>query len=355
MTRLHDVLAAEGKRTVVWGDGLLAADAQLASLPKDVVVASWKYELADDYGPQIEPFRRSNLEFIVCPGAWNWRRVFPDVASALTNIRRFTQQGRAAGAIGQITCTWGDGGEALFPLTWYPVAAGATAAWSAAELDTMELRRDFDWWWLRADGMEAAEAVAHLASVNPILWRGTHLLAEPLFTWLDPAHPVNRGVLANLAAVAPELKREMEQAIDDLARARSRAGRRGDQLDALEFAARRVLGIADRATGMQQARAWYLEAQSASQPGGDRKRAAERLDAVRDLQSQQLDRLLETRDEFVRLWDREHLPAGRSRILAQYDRDIARTLDRLELFRMLRLLVANGRPLPAAKEVGFEP
>jgi hypothetical protein len=32
-----------------------------------------------------------------------------------------------------------------------------------------------------------------------------------------------------------------------------------------------------------------------------------------------------------------------------------RPLDRLELFRMLRLLVANGRPLPAAKEVGFEP
>lgn len=355
ITRQHDVLAAAGKRTMVWGDGLLAADAPVASLPEDVVVATWKYELADDYSPQIEPFRRARRPFIVCPGAWNWRRVFPDVGSALLNIRRFTQQGRTAGAIGQMTCTWGDGGEALFPLTWYPVAAGAMAAWSPAALDTAALRRDFDWWWLRADGSAAAEAVQHLSRVHALVWESTHLLAEPLLGWLDPAHPVNRGVLANLASAAPELRREMEQGVQRVADARARAGRRGEQLDALDFAARRILALADRASGAQQARAMYLEAQKASQPGGDRVRAGERLDAVRDLQSQQVDRALESRDAFARLWDREHQPAGRSRVIAQYDRDIARALDRLELFRMLRLLIVNGRPLPPAQEVGFDP
>jgi len=353
--RQHGVLAAAGKRTMVWGDGLLAADAPIASLPAEVVVATWKYELADDYGPQIEPFRRARRPFIVCPGAWNWRRVFPDVASSIANIRRFTQQGRAAGAIGQMTCTWGDGGEALFDLTWYPVAAGAMAAWSESGPDTAALRRDFDWWWLRADGTNAAQAVAHLAQVNPITWRGTRLLAEPLFTWLDPAHPVNRGVLANLAGEAPALRREIEQAIECVARARARAGRRADRLDALEFAGHRILGIADRATSTQQARADYLEAQRASQPGGDRERAGQKLDAVRDLQARNLDRLIETRDAFTRLWDRDHQIAGRSRVLAQYDRDIARWTDRLELFRMLRLLVVNGRPLPPAQDVGFDP
>lgn len=355
IARQREVLVAADKRAMVWGDGLIAADAPLAKLPKDVVVTTWKYELSPDYSPQIEPFKRAGLPFVVCPGAWNWRRVFPDVDAAIANIRTFTQQGRAAGAIGQITCTWGDGGEALFPLTWYPVAAGAMAAWSETGPDTAALRRDFDHWFLRSQGDDAADAIAHLSRVNPIVWRSTNLLAEPLFTWLDPSHPVNRGVLERLSAASPELRREMELALDAIARARTRAGRRSDQLDHLEFAARRILGIADRASSTQQARAWYIEAQRASQPGGDRKLAGARLDAVRDLTAQNLDRLLETRDAFARLWDLDHQPAGRSRVLAHYERDVARWLDRLEMFRMLRLLVVNGRPLPPAQEVGFDP
>lgn len=353
--RQHDVLAESGKRTIVWGDGLLTSNAPISTLPENVLIATWKYELADDYSPQIEPFRKAKRDFIVCPGAWNWRRMFPDINASLSNIRRFTHQGRAAGALGQITCTWGDGGEALFPLTWYSVAAGAMASWSPAVLDTAELHRTFDWWWLRADGSNAADAIAHLGNANPIFWRGTQLLAEPLFTWLDPIHPVNRGVLARLAGVAPELEREMEAAMASIGMARSRASRRREQLEPLEFASRRILGVAECALGAQQARIWYLDAQRASQPGGDPKLAASRIESLRGIYARQFESLVDTRDAFARVWDSEHMPAGRSRVTAQYDRSIARAIDRLELFRMLRLLLVNGRGLPPAQEVGFDP
>src|SRR5205814_10427994 len=105
----------------------------------------WSYDVKPDYAPEIEPFRAAGVPFLVCPGAWNWRRLFPDLDAAYSNIRAFTSQGRAAGAAGQITCTWGDGGEALFPLAWYGVGCGAAAAWQATDVDSTGLRRTFDW------------------------------------------------------------------------------------------------------------------------------------------------------------------------------------------------------------------
>ena len=40
----------------------------------------------------------------VCPGATNWSRVFPNLATAIPNIRGLTREGQKKGALGELTC-----------------------------------------------------------------------------------------------------------------------------------------------------------------------------------------------------------------------------------------------------------
>jgi hypothetical protein len=349
----HALLAARGKTMMVWGDALLAEPALLAGVPKDVVVASWDYEVRADYAPLVEPLRAAGLPFIVCPGAWNWRRVFPDLESAERNIRGFTAAGRRAGAMGQVLCTWGDGGEALFSLAWYPVACAAAAAWQDSPGEDPRFPSRFDWWLFRADGHDAADAERLIGRVHRRLREATGLVAEPLFCTLDPFNRVNRNVLALVADVAAPLAQDQQDALEAIARARTGARRNAALLDDLEFAARRIDGLAFRAASSVRARTLYLDA--LDQAGRDRARARDDLTAIQDLCGDNLNHALAARDAFAALWNRDNRPAGLSRVLAQYDADAQMWLSRIEEFRILRLVVVTGRPLPAATDLGFEP
>jgi hypothetical protein len=255
--------------------------------------------------------------------------------------------------VGQITCTWGDGGDALFNLAWYPVTCGASAAWQLADIDSAEIRRCFDWFMFRSEGADAADAVLSIARVNGAIDHATGLLAEPQFLWLDPFHPVNRSVLDRVAVASPAIVSDQERALDAVGRARRAARRNKDLLDPLDYAARRIEAMAMRAQLPQRARELYADALADAQAGGDRKRCAADIEAIRDLCGDQLNRMMDSRDAFERLWVLENRPAGLSRVLAQYDHDREIWLAWLERFRMVRLAVATGRTLPSAAELGM--
>src|SRR5262249_10382743 len=156
----------------------------------------------------------------------NWSRIFPNLATAIPNIQGLTREGQKKGAIGQMTCTWDDNGDALFGLCWYPVLYGAGAAWKSGDYDPERFRLAFDWAFLRSPGHEAADAIAKVASAHGTLLGTRPMDATIELSWLNPARgSLDRQLLAAIGPASLDLRRTQEQAIAQVERARAQARR----------------------------------------------------------------------------------------------------------------------------------
>ena len=356
LTDLDRTLAARGKRTMFWGDFVESHPELAAKLPKDAVAAVWDYSGRESFEARLATFRGAGIDVFVCPGATNWSRVFPNLATAIPNIRGLTREGQKKGALGELTCTWDDNGDALFGLCWYPVLFGAGAAWKSGDYDPEHFRLAFDWTFLRAPGHDAADAVAQVASAHTILQAVRPMDATIELSWLNPARgSLDRQLLAMIGAPALELRRTQEQAIEGAERARASARRNADQLDYVVFAARRLHAIGQRAILAERMKAYYkdaLENQRAPDKSG---RVLDRLNAILGLLVQGREQSALLRDEYQRLWLAENRPYWLGNVLAEFDRDLQVWSEKWDRLRVATVSFKNGAPLPSAEDVGFAP
>ena len=308
--RIHDRLAPHGKRMMLWGDFAHAHPQVLSQLPRDLVIASWDYTRRDDYTDRVAPIRAAGLDLLVCPGTHNWNRVFPNLDDALPNIQRLTLAGQKGGALGQLTCTWDDNGDALFGLCWYPVLYGAAAAWQTGSSDPARFERNFDWALFRNPGDQAARAVARINAAHGLL-RGLRPTDATLeLSWLNPARSsLDRRLLATLAPIASPFRRAQEDAIVLIAEARRGARRNADQLDYLDFAARRLHALGGRMQMALRLQELYASA-LAHQAPADRARAVESLTSILGLLAQGREATAMLRADYERLWLAENRPTG---------------------------------------------
>jgi len=69
-------------------------------------------------------------QVFVSPGLWNWNSFYPHYARGLANVQAFIDTGKAAGAAGAITSSWGDNGsESLRDNNRLGYAYGASVSW----------------------------------------------------------------------------------------------------------------------------------------------------------------------------------------------------------------------------------
>ena len=127
---LYDIVKRHGKRMMMWGDIALQHEEVLDMLPKDVIYLTWEYGDKESFDPWIAPFKKRNLEFMVCPGILNSYRMFPDMVMARDNIDGFLEAGHEGGATGAFTTIWDDGGTYLFSGDWYGVYRAAEKSWN---------------------------------------------------------------------------------------------------------------------------------------------------------------------------------------------------------------------------------
>ena len=241
LQRLHDALAPLKRRLMFWGDVLVDQPRLIGGVPKDMIVATWSYDARDEYSRWIQPFRDAGLDVLVCPGAANWNRVFPNLDVALPNVRNLVRDGRRAGAIGSIHCVWADNGDAPFDLNWYSIAASAAASWQSADLDTARLRSRFDWAMFRNPGHEAADAGLALSAIHHTLEAVTRHDANLETLWENPVqNALSMQLTSGLEPHSPGIRLAAETAIDGFARAQSAARRNPEALEACLFAARRM-------------------------------------------------------------------------------------------------------------------
>lgn len=253
INRVNELLKPYGKTPMMWGDIAMQHPADIKKLPRDLIVLPWTYDDRGTFDPFLQPYVNASFRTIVCPGANNWNRLWPDVDQAAHNISDFTRDGFHYNTLGQLNTTWRDSGESLEGANFYPLLWGAECAWSPVtdpadrtDHKAREAKRKaFD----RAfDGVFYGLSGADVALANRAL--GSGVLSNPVAGgnndgnfWKDPAVA---HAEAKTTEPAAQLVAAMDKVIAAANSARASAKHNAYTLDELAMAAKRVRFLGQR-------------------------------------------------------------------------------------------------------------
>ncbi|MDQ2866077.1 MAG: beta-N-acetylhexosaminidase [Candidatus Eremiobacteraeota bacterium] len=130
-------------RVMLWDDGIENDPSIMAQIPRSAVIVNWHYGGNEPFERYIATIERGGLQQMVAPGASNWNEIYPQLAVAIQNERRFIDDGKKAGVLGLFQTTWHDDGETLFEATWYPVLYAAASAWERRDVDPARFSAEF--------------------------------------------------------------------------------------------------------------------------------------------------------------------------------------------------------------------
>ncbi|MCD6351225.1 MAG: family 20 glycosylhydrolase, partial [Armatimonadetes bacterium] len=313
--RLTKILARYGRRPMMWGDMMLHHPETMGLVPKDVIILDWHYGAAAHY-PSVARFRKAGYDVVVCPGLSSWVRIFPDYINAFTNIQNLIADGQRNGALGAMTCNWGDwGAENLVDYNWLGWAWSAACSWSsAADQD----RDDFEYAFARTFYGNASRRLVKaqwdLAQANRAFpWAGSPLSyfhGDP-FSGKPSATPGSKR-LATFAAL-------LDDAEENFDRAMPRVRLHRETLPYLLHPLHRYRYVLDRARGMKEARKAYSAAYEAYQAHADRSQRDAKLRLCRDRLQALRDELAACREEFRQLWLKANRLSGLAYDLRKFD------------------------------------
>jgi hexosaminidase len=188
---MNRLIAPSGARLMLWDDGIENDPGIMKLIPGNAVVVNWHYGAEPSYERYIQTIARGGLAQMVAPGASNWNEIYPDIATALENERRFIGEGKAAGVLGLFQTVWHDDGETLYEATWYPVIYAATAAWQTGDVQPGEFADDLSHAFFGSDDTLYAGNALDLAAVLRRLEPANYSYGQTdaLF-WADPFEPV---------------------------------------------------------------------------------------------------------------------------------------------------------------------
>ena len=129
INRVTNLLRKYGKTPMMWGDIALNYPDIVPQLPKDLIVLPWAYDGRASFDNQIQPFTKFGLQFMVCPGVSCWNEIWPNLDNATVNISNFVRDGAKNGAIGCLNTAWDDDGLNFFNDNWFEFVWGAECSW----------------------------------------------------------------------------------------------------------------------------------------------------------------------------------------------------------------------------------
>ena len=350
--RVHELLRPYNRRLMFWGDVALNHPELLPGVPRDMIAMNWDYTPRQSYEARIGLFKKAGLEQFVCPGVSGWSQIFPDTDSSSTNIVNFVRDGQRAGVLGVMNTQWDDDGESLFEGSWYGVVLGAAASWQTAPLDLAAFERDYDWAFFRHEGGELVRATRALGGVNTLLGINS---SDELF-WRDPfTASFQEGVARGLEEKTRQMRLAVEEAEETLIRARPRARRNLQTLDAMRLAARRFDHMGRRAQVMEQLSRDYWDAYLNL---GDRRRVRRLRSysgAIYNSLREMAEELSELKEAYRGQWLRENRTYWLASVLARYDLAVSRWLSRSKQLEEALRAYDQTSTLPAPGEFGLGP
>ena len=301
--KVYDMVKEMGREVMMYGDILLHNPKILGMIPRDITIVDWHYN-ADHSYPSVEKLRKAGFEVVVSPGVSNWNRIYPNFKSAETNIRNLTRDGKANGAKGTITSSWGDNGAAnLRQLNYWGYIYGAAAAWRPEVCDPDTIAAAF---WCSFLGIDNPEDALQLNAALLSLSRGK---GWPLYEWWR--HPLNSGKFDDPALRADDILKNMRQASVHLENIRPRARTNLWYLDLIDF-------IIHFGTVHANKQAWHAQYADIPAGAGD-DWFSQRADAAEKLRVE----TESVKERYAETWLRFNRPEGLDNNLKMFDRLIA--------------------------------
>jgi hypothetical protein len=322
MSRVAGILRNHGRRTLFWGDIPLKTPAIIAQLPRDMIAATWTYEPDDNFAEYITPYRKAGLDVLVCPSVNNWSKPAPDFNKAVTNTGRFVAEGKRQGALGMLNTVWFDDGESLFDTIWYPVLYSAAASWQGGDVDRDRFDGAYDWAFHRAEGRAMAGAVRKLGEVHEAARKAGFTDAADEYVWLDPYKGRGARIYSRLAPQAPAMRRASEEALTLILRNRPRCLLHTNELDFLEFAARRMDWLGMKVQFSGDIAAMYRDAREHASDTHLVNYAFMNISLVPGRVTDLRDAAGELKEEYRRLWLSTSSPYLLNSMLSLYDREL---------------------------------
>jgi hexosaminidase len=196
---MNRLIAPSGARIMLWDDGIEKDPSIMKLIPKSAVIVNWHYGNEPTFEPYIQTIERGGFQQMVAPGASNWNEIFPAIDTALSNERRFIDEGKAASVLGLFQTVWHDDGETLYEATWYPVIYAAAAAWEGGDVDPQRFATDFPSAFFGADDLRFSGDAVSLGAISRRLEPSgaAYGQTEALF-WADPFEAAAARQVANV-------------------------------------------------------------------------------------------------------------------------------------------------------------
>jgi len=130
LLKIHDLVTAQGRKMMFWGDIIMQHPELIPELPKDLIALEWGYEADHPFAEHGRKFADSGIPFYVCPGTSSWNTLVGRTDNAVKNLLNAAENGLANGSIGYLVTDWGDGGHWQFlPISYVGYAYGAAVSW----------------------------------------------------------------------------------------------------------------------------------------------------------------------------------------------------------------------------------
>ncbi|HLA40342.1 MAG TPA: family 20 glycosylhydrolase, partial [Candidatus Glassbacteria bacterium] len=306
--RVHEIVAAQGKRMLMYGDIILSHPSILAKIPRDILIVDWHYEAARSF-PSVKKFRGSGFDVIVSPSVRNYNRLFPDWTGALTNIEYLTKEGVAGGALGCLVSSWCDNGAFnLRQFNLWGYAFGASVSWNPAEVEAGRLERAF---WRSFLGLDEPAPLVEADRLLSELGKGSTLYDWWRHPWLGTSTSGPVGDKGDPRQVGLNLEAAMQRAGELIAGAARSATANKWYFEVLAFAA-------DCGAALAEKYLWNAEFGSAD--AGNL--SLEQVGALRSRALEMHRRMSEIRRRYEALWLARNRPEGLENNLELLDRQI---------------------------------
>lgn len=245
--RVLEMLKPYDRKIMLYSDMLLRHPDILDTLPRDLIVFDWHYRAAEEF-PSLDVFRQSGHRVIVSPAVANWKRFFPDLSTAETNILNFIRRGkRYDNVIGAATSSWGDNGQENFrELNWSGYAVTAEAAWAQTAKPAEEIRNNFFTHFFGDASPEIQKTYKLMDESHRVFTIQGMAFASAHGTTMYWKHPLldNPDVFYRTRAI--RLRKKMRAALKHLENFRPAAKRNAAHLDFIRLGAERNAWMADK-------------------------------------------------------------------------------------------------------------
>jgi hypothetical protein len=353
LQKVFEIMRPYHKQLMFWGDIAVKYPELLTILPKDVIAVPWEYAPKASYEDIITPYTDAGLRVVVAPGAGNWGVIWPDLDSALVNIRNFVRDGQKHQAIGALNTTWNDDGESLVDMTWPALIFGATASWQPGESSIDDFKNSYDWAFYRNEDSTFAGVLENLDRPNTLLGGLKLDNASNELLWSDPFSEAGANTAAKALPATHDLRISAERAAESLMLNRAKARLHPETLDDMLLAAWHLDTLGLKIQFTSEISRFYWDAY---QNQTDKIRVQSNLDEIVDINGRLeslRDSITQMRKMYAEGWARENNPYWLDNVLVRYDNLALEVQAKIVAVQAAQRQYWTTKTLPAPEQLGF--